>query len=156
VEPEYGNIYDHFGIVYEYENGTKGFHFSRQQKDCSNSYGVEMMGDNGHAVVDCIRGRHTIRGEEDWRYRGESNDMYQQEHDELFASIRAGKPMNDGEWMAQSTMLGIMGRMVAYTGQTITYEEALNSQQVLAPDDIDDNTQIEDPAIAKPGITPFI
>lgn len=156
VEPEYGNIYDHFGIVYEYENGTKGFHFSRQQKDCSNSYGVEMMGDNGHAIVDCIRGRHTINGEEDWRYRGDSNDMYQQEHDELFASIRAGKPMNDGEWMAQSTMLGIMGRMVAYTGQTITYEEALNSEQVLAPDDLNDSSQIEDPAVAKPGITPFI
>jgi predicted dehydrogenase len=156
VEPEYGNIYDHFGIVYEYENGTKGFHFSRQQKDCSNSYGVEMMGDKGHAIVDCIRGRHTIKGEEDWRYRGDSNDMYQQEHDELFASIRAGKPMNDGEWMAQSTMLGIMGRMVAYTGQTITYEEALNSEQVLAPDDLNDSSQIEDPAVAKPGITPFI
>jgi predicted dehydrogenase len=156
IEPEYGNIYDHFAIVYEYENGVKGFHFSRQQKDCSNSYGVEAMGDNGHAVVDCIRGRHTIIGKEDWRYRGDSNDMYQQEHDELFASIRAGKPMNDGEWMAQSTMLGIMGRMVAYTGQTITYEEALNSQQVLAPDDLDDNTKIDDPGVAQPGITPFI
>lgn len=156
IEPEYGNIFDHFGIVYEYENGTKGFHFSRQQKDCSNSYAVELMGDGGHAMVDCIRNRHTIKGAEEWRYRGESNDMYQQEHNELFASIRAGKPMNDGEWMAQSTMLGIMGRMVAYTGQTITYEDALNSEQVLAPDDIDDSTEIQDIPVAKPGITPFI
>jgi hypothetical protein len=64
--------------------------------------------------------------------------------------------MNDGEWMAQSTMLGIMGRMVAYTGQTITYEEALNSQEDLAPDFLDDSTQIEDPSVAKPGITPFL
>jgi len=156
VEPEYGNIYDHFAIVYEYENGVKGFHFSRQQKGCSGSYAVEAMGDQGHAMINCSRNRHTIKGKEDWRFRGEDNNMYQQEHDELFASIRKGEPMNDGEWMAQSTMLGIMGRMVAYTGQTISYEDALNSNQVLAPDDIDDSTQMEDPPVAKPGITPFI
>ena len=153
---EYGNIFDHFAIVYEYENGVKGFHFSRQQKDCSNSYGLEIMGDKGYSVVDCIRGRHTIKGVEDWRFRGSGNDMYQQEHNELFASIRAGKPMNDGEWMARSTMLGIMGRMVAYTGQTITYEEALNSQEQLGPDEINDSTEFTDPPVAKPGITKFI
>lgn len=153
---EYGNIYDHFAIVYEYENGVKGFHFSRQQKDCSNSYAVEMMGDKGHSMVDCIRGRHTIDGIEKWRFRGEDNDMYQQEHDELFASIRNGKPMNDGEWMAQSTMLGIMARMVAYTGQTITYDEALNSHEKLGPDEINDSTEFADPPVAQPGITKFI
>jgi predicted dehydrogenase len=145
---EYGNIYDHFGIVYEYEKGVKGYHFSRQQKDCSNSYGVELIGDKGQAVVDCIRGKHTISGED--------NDMYQEEHNELFASIRAGKPMNDGEWMAQSTMLGIMGRMVAYTGQTITYEQAINSTEKLGPDTIDDSTVFADPPVAQPGITKFM
>ena len=51
--------------------------------------------------------------------------MYQTEHDEFFASIRNGKPMNDGEWMANSTMIAILGRMVAYTGQTITWEQSL-------------------------------
>lgn len=156
VEPEYGNIFDHFAIVYEYGNGAKGFHFSRQQKGCSNSYAVEVMGDSGSAMIDCIRDRHSIRGVENWRYRGESNDMYQQEHDELFASIREGKPMNDGKWMAQSTMLGIMARMVAYTGQTLTYEEALNSEEVLAPDDLTGDTVLQDPPVAMPGITPFI
>ena len=153
---EYGNVFDHFGIVYEYENGVKGFHFSRQQKDCSNSYGVEIMGDKGHSVVNCSRGRHTIYGAEEWRYRGKGNDMYQQEHDELFASIRSGKPMNDGEWMGQSTMMGIMGRMVAYTGQTITYEDALNSKEVFGPPEITDSTEFVDPPVAQPGITKFI
>lgn len=153
---EYGNIYDHFAIVYEYENGVKGYHFSRQQKDCSNSYGVEMMGDKGQCVVDCIRGRHTIMNAEEWKYKGKGNDMYQQEHDELFASIRANKPMNDGEWMSQSTMLGIMARMVAYTGQTITYEDALNSQEKLGPDEITDSTEFTDPPVARPGITKFL
>ena len=59
--------------------------------------------------------------------------MYQTEHDELFASIRKGKPINDGESMAHSSMLGILGRMAAYTGQTITWEDALNSNQSLGP-----------------------
>jgi hypothetical protein len=113
------------------------------------------MGDKGHCLVDVIRGKHTIKGVENWRFRGDGNDMYQQEHDELFASIRNGKPMNDGEWMARSTMLGIMGRMVAYTGQTITYDEALNSTEYLGPDHIDANTEFIDPPVAKPGITKF-
>ena len=81
--------------------------------------------------------------------------MYQTEHDELFASIRQGKPMNDGEWMARSSMLGILGRMVAYTGQTITWDEAMNSNQVLGPA-IDQYTwELKWPGIeiAKPGIT---
>ena len=64
--------------------------------------------------------------------------------------------MNDGEWMAQSTMLGIMGRMVAYTGQTITYEQAINSTEKLGPDTIDDSTVFADPPIAQPGITKFM
>jgi myo-inositol 2-dehydrogenase/D-chiro-inositol 1-dehydrogenase len=153
---EYGNIYDHFAIVYEYENGVKGFHFSRQQKDCSGSYGLEIMGSKGQGIVNCSRNRHIIKGAEEWRFSGDSNNMYQQEHDELFASIRSGKPMNDGEWMAQSTMLGIMGRMVAYTGQTISYEEAMNSQEKLGPDEIISSTKYTDPPVAKPGITKFI
>ncbi|MDZ7605729.1 MAG: Gfo/Idh/MocA family oxidoreductase [Cyclobacteriaceae bacterium] len=156
IQPEYGNIFDHFAIVYEYEKGVKGFHFSRQQKDCSNSYAVDIMGSKGRCLVDCIRDRHTITGAENWRYQGEDNDMYQQEHDELFAAIRSGKPVNDGDRMAQSTMLGIMARMVAYTGQTITYDEALNSQEILAPDDINDSTVLQDPPVAQPGITKFI
>lgn len=155
VEPEFGNVYDHFALVYEYDNGARGFHFSRQQKNCSNSYAVEAIGTEGTCMVNCIRNRHTITGKENWRYDGEDNDMYQQEHDELFAAIRAGKPVNDGKWMMQSTMLGIMGRMAAYTGQTITYEQALNSQEKLGPDTVDENTKWEDAPVAQPGITQF-
>ncbi len=134
IDEKYGNVYDHFAIVYEYDDGAKGFHFSRQQKDCANSYAVDIAGTKGTCLVDCIRRKHEIVADGNkWRYREDGNDMYQQEHDELFASIRAGKPMNDGEWMAHSTMLALMGRMVAYTGQSVTWEEALNSDEVLSP-----------------------
>jgi hypothetical protein len=82
--------------------------------------------------------------------------MYQVEHDELFASIRSGNPINDGEWMAQSTLLGIMGRNAAYTGQQLTWEMILNSQQVLVPEIKDWKTQFEPEPMAMPGRTKFI
>jgi predicted dehydrogenase len=157
TEELYGHVYDHFAVVYEYANGAKGFHFSRQQKNCANSYMVEVMGTKGNCVVDCIKNVHRISGEEKWAYRGEENDMYQTEHNELFASIRNGKPMNDGEWMANSTMLAIIGRMAAYTGQSITWEEAMQSNEVLGPKIDEYNWKLEYPlaTVAKPGFTSF-
>jgi len=158
VEDLYGNVFDHFAIVYEYESGAKGFHFSRQQKDCTRSYAVEMTGDSGSCMVDCIRRKHEIVNPTGkWEYEGETPNMYQVEHDELFASIRSGNPINDGEWMANSTMLGILGRMVAYTGQTITFEEAIASEEVLGPKIDEYNWELSWPAqpVAQPGITKF-
>ena len=59
--------------------------------------------------------------------------MHQTEHDEMFAALRAGNVINNTIYMARSTMLAILGRMVNYTGQAITWEEAINSQQKLSP-----------------------
>ena len=61
--------------------------------------------------------------------------MYDVEHEALFAAIRAGKPINNGVYMARSTMLAILGRMVDYTGQAITWDEAINSKQDLVAED---------------------
>ena len=81
--------------------------------------------------------------------------MYQAEHDELFASIRAGKPINNGEYMAKSTLLAIMGRMAAYTGQVITWEQALNSKEDLSPPRYDWDVKLPVPPVAIPGQTKF-
>ncbi len=129
----YGNIYDHFAIEFEYENGTKGYHFCRQQNGCSDSNIVDVIGSNGTAHVNQSRGLHQVSGKTKWKFEGETNNMYQAEHDELFASIRNGRPINDGQWMANSSMMGILGRMVAYSGQAISWDEALNSDQALGP-----------------------
>jgi len=156
TETQFGNIYDHFAVVFEYADGKKGFHFSRQQKDCSRAYHVEMMGNQGQCYIDVFR-KHAITGKEDWKWRGEKSNMYQNEHNTLFASIREGKPYNDGVRMANSTMLAIMGRMVAYTGESLTWEQALNSQEILGPE-IDQYTwDLKWPLadVAKPGITKF-
>ena len=154
VDPKFGNIYDHFAIEFEYENGVKGFNFCRQQEDCSSKNTVEVMGTAGTAFS--AGDRHEINaGKKKWQYQGEKNDMFQTEHDELFAAIRSGKPINDGEKMANSTMVGILGRMVAYSGQTITWDQAMNSNQVLGPafDDYSWDLDYPGPAIARPGMT---
>jgi len=158
TEAIYGNIYDHFAVEYAYPNGAKMFHFSRQQKNCSRAYHVEVWGTKGKAIIDVIRRVDEIQGDNAWRYRGDGNDMYQQEHDELFASIRSGNLMNDGEWMAQSNMLAIMGRMAAYTGQTISYEDALKSNEVLGPkiDEYSFDFEFQGPPVAMPGVTKFV
>ncbi|MGB4400290.1 MAG: Gfo/Idh/MocA family oxidoreductase [Daejeonella sp.] len=155
VDKKYGNIYDHFAIEYEYENGARGFSFSRQQPGCSTRNSVEVAGTEGNAVVNLGRGLHEITGKNKWVYDGEKNNPYQTQHDELFASIRNGKPVNEGDMMANSTMLAIFSRMVAYSGKTLTWEEAFNSQQVLGPpNDLfswDYKYNSPDPAI--PGVT---
>ena len=133
VDEKYGNIYDHFAIEYEYADGARGFSFSRQQPGCSSRNSVEVAGTDGQAVVNLGSGQHEIIGKNSWKYDGEKNNPYQTQHDELFAAIRSGKPMNDGELMANSTMLAILSRMVGYSGQTITWDEAFNSNLILGP-----------------------
>jgi hypothetical protein len=81
--------------------------------------------------------------------------MYQVEHNELFASIRKGEPINDGDRMAKSTMLAIMGRMAAYTGAEVTWEMAMNSQERLVPEKLDMDMKLPVAPVALPGITKF-
>lgn len=156
TEDQFGNVYDHFAIVYDYPDGRKGFHFSRQQKGCSRAYGVDMLGTKGRCNIH-VSNNHEIIGRKTWKWEGERNNMYQTEHDTLFASIRNGKPFSDGVRMANSTMLAIWGRMVAYTGQTLTWEEALNSNETLGPKIDEYSWDLNWPMkeVAQPGITKF-
>ena len=86
-----------------------------------------------------------------WRYSKKHKNMYQVEHDLLFAGIRSGKPMNNGEYMANSTLLAIMGRMATYTGREVTWKQALNSQEDLSPKKYAWGP-IEMPEVAIPGV----
>ena len=80
--------------------------------------------------------------------------MYQKEHNELFASIRAGKPINNGEYMTKSTLMAIMGRMATYTGQVITWDQALNSHD-LTPAKLEFGP-LAVPEVARPGVTKLV
>ncbi len=157
IDEKYGNIFDHFAVEFEYPNGAKGFHFTRQQASASNRNSVDVMGNLGIASIN-MGSKYEIHGKEDWKYTGKKNNMYQTQHDELFSGIRSGKPINDGKWMANSTMLAIWARMVSYTGKTISWDQALSSTQSLGPEIEDYNWDLkwEMPPIAVPGKTNFI
>jgi myo-inositol 2-dehydrogenase/D-chiro-inositol 1-dehydrogenase len=167
TDPKFGNVYDHFAVTYEYSNGAKAYFYCRQQAGTTPSYAVEFVGKDGKCVVDCRTGVHEIRGKNPWKYSDETKftdenayqrskvrSMYQQEHDELFASIRDNRPINDGDWMTRSNLIAMAGRMAGYTGQAISCEQALCSLETLFPENLSWDTKIDIP-IAIPGITPF-
>ena len=151
TDPKYGHIFDHHAVVYEYPNGKRVFAYTRQQTGCSTDVEEVVIGTKGTAEVLGNR----IAGQTEWRYQGEKPNMYQAEHDELFASIRSGKPIHNGDYMANSTMIAIMGRMATYTGQTLTWEQAIASQERLGPDKYEWGDMPE-PVVAIPGKTPFV
>jgi len=125
--PDYGNIYDHHSIIYEYANGAKLYGFCRQQSGCHNETGAFAMGTEGRAEIS--QQRQTISGKNSWKYDGPKNNFYQTEHDELFASIRSGKPIDNSDYMSKTTLLAIMGRTASYTGQVVTWEQVMNSKE---------------------------
>lgn len=157
---KYGNIFDHFEVVYEYATGARGFLFARQQAGCANDNSATFYGTKGTAYElgfgPAPNHVKNLDGAIAWRFRGDRPDMYVQEHKEFFASLRAGHPINDGDRMCTSTMVGIMGRMAAYTGQSISYEEALNSQEKLVPDQLTWDSPAPEVKVAMPGRTKFV
>jgi myo-inositol 2-dehydrogenase / D-chiro-inositol 1-dehydrogenase len=146
-----GNIYDHFEINYEYANGARGFLGCRQQSNCHNDNTATVYGTKGTARELGFAGMPFIRGENNWRYQGPRPNMYQVEHDEMFAAIRAGKPINNGVRLAHSSMTAIMGRMAAYTGEEITWEQALNSEEKLVPERLEWDMNLPVQPLALPG-----
>ncbi len=150
-----GNIFDHMFVVYEYPDEVRAFVGQRQVGNTHTDNSDYLMGAAGFGKIQGWAAPH-LKGKEDWRYKGPKSDMYQNEHNELFASIRSGKPINDGVWMTHSTLMGIMGRMAAYTGLEITWDQAMNSQEKLVPDQLDWKMKLDFPPMAMPGVTKFI
>jgi myo-inositol 2-dehydrogenase/D-chiro-inositol 1-dehydrogenase len=154
IPAEGGNIYDHFEVNYLYPNGVRAFLANRQIEGCYNENADYIIGVDGS----CTIGRGPvprIAGKTNWTWTGQKYDMYQREHDLLFASIRKHAPLNDGKRMATSTLLAMMGRMAAYTGQEVTWEQALNSQERLIPEHLDWKGSLPVLPRAQPGITKF-
>jgi myo-inositol 2-dehydrogenase / D-chiro-inositol 1-dehydrogenase len=155
--PTFGSIYDHFDVVWEYADGRRTMLKTRYQDHSYKEHADYIQGDKGK----CVIGRkpkpeiYDASGKAVWRYSGEKGDMYQNEHDELFASIRSGNVCNDGDWMIKSVTMAIMGRMAAYTGQEITWEMAQNSQEDLYPKNLAWDMKLDVPPLASPGVTKY-
>jgi predicted dehydrogenase len=151
---EYGHIFDHFAIDYEYESGAHLMSMCRQIPDCANSVSEALVGTKGSSQVD----KYTITGGQAWarpNMREKDTDPYVQEHTDLIASIRAGQPLNELKQVAESVLTAIMGRLSAYTGKVVTWDEALNSQESLVPEHISFGP-MPVPAVPMPGQTSLV
>jgi predicted dehydrogenase len=149
--PKFGTVFDHFATIYEWEDGTRGYSYCRQQNDCWRNTNEYVIGTEGKANVFL----HTITGKNEWRFTDKERSMYQNEHDAMFAAIRSGKPINNGDYMCKSTMMALMGRMAAYTGKRVTWDEAWNSKEVLMPELLRWDEAPPKSEVALPGKTKF-
>ena len=148
--PEFGNIYDHFNVQFEWENGVRGYMHSRQWVNCAADTSDFAIGTKGTANIM----QHRITGEKPWRRAASPVNMYDAEHVQLFKAIRSNAPINNGDYMVKATMMGIIGRMSAYTGQALTWEKAMESTESLSPPNYAMGP-LPTPPIPVPGQTKF-
>jgi predicted dehydrogenase len=148
--PEYGNIFDHFAVEFEYPNGVRVMSMCRQTQGAAERVEERLVGTKGSAF-----GFGEIKGPVPWKFEGNEPNPYVQEHADLIASIRGGKPLNEGRQVAESTLCAIMGRMSAYTGRALSWDWVLSSSQLdLSPKKYDFGPNPVDP-VAVPGFTPL-
>jgi predicted dehydrogenase len=155
TEPRFGHIYDHFSVDYEYPGGVRVHSMCRQIAGTANRVEETFTGTRGTSLT-TDRGVARIDGAVTWSYEPPPRDQrvtgYQQEHRDLVAGIRAGKPYNELKQIAESTLTAIMGREAAYTGQEITWDELMAADQDLSPPRIAFGP-LEVPAVPVPGRT---
>ena len=151
TRPEFGNVFDHFAVEYEYQNGVRALSMCRQTKGAAERVEERIVGTKG---VAWSAGR--ITGEKPWEFTADEPNPYVQEHVDLIASIRNGTPLNEGRQIAESTMSAIMGRMSAYTGRAMSWEWAMNTSRLdLSPAKYEFGPNPVDP-VAIPGTTELI
>ncbi len=154
VQPQYGNGYDHFATEFEFENGVRVASMCRQQTGASPNISERLVGTKGQVYLNNSTGE--ITGENPYKYDGEYNDPYVQEHADLIASIRNGDAVNEAEQVARSTMSAIAGRMSAYTGRSMKWEWALqrSALDLTPPEYAFGDLPVDPPAV--PGVTKMI
>jgi predicted dehydrogenase len=149
--PEFGNVYDHFAVEYEYPNGARVLSMCRQTEGCSNRVSERVVGTDGSAYTDGSNG--LIEGRNAYKYEGRSPSPYVQEHADLIRSIREGKPLNEGGRIAESTLTAIMGRMSAYTGRELSWKWVMNESKLDLTPSVD---QMGVNPVAIPGKTKLV
>jgi len=148
---EYGNAYDHFSVEYEYPGDVRIEYMGTQIDNYPYRSNQRVSGTKGSAVLDFRKG--TITGSDPFTFEGESPNPSVLQYKEMIDSIRKGKALNEGKQIAESTMTAIMGRMSAYTGQSVDWEWAMmDSNLDLSPEKMEFGTMERRP-VPIPGIT---
>ena len=132
-----GDICDHHFVEYEFAGGIRHFCQARQQPGIwshvsDNVHGTKAMMTIGSGPYGS-GGAADYGGGED-RAKSLGVNPYQREHDDLQASIRGtGAYLFEGDYGATSSMTAVLGRMATYSGQEVTWDQAINSELSLAP-----------------------
>ena len=156
-ERKFGHIFDHFGLEYVYP-GPEGFgdafalSMCRQQDGTPNRVEEVFTGTQG--IAQLAPGSVRLSGPKAWQFSGPDPNPYVEEHKNLQLAIRTGSGLNEGVQVAESTLTAIMGRMAAYTGQDVTWEQAMASEERLMPERIEFGPRPVAP-VAVPGRTKF-
>ena len=136
IGKDYGEIYDHHSVEYTYPNGVKMFSYCRHMPGCWNSFSEHAHGPKGFVQIQG-HGKSTLQVEgqdpQSWK---RDKDGHQVEHDDLFEALLAGRPYNEGDYGATSTMTAILGRMATYSGKVVRWDEAMKSDLELVPHDL--------------------
>jgi predicted dehydrogenase len=133
VGPDYGEIYDHHAVEYDYADGVKLFSYARQIPACWQSFSQAAHATRGTAeIVAHVSGEIRVAGQPTQRWKKPVNS-HQAEQDDFFAALVRNEPYNEADYGANSTMTAILGRMATYSGQVVTWDEALRSNLDLSP-----------------------
>jgi predicted dehydrogenase len=126
--PEYGNIFDHFAVEYEYPGGVRVLSMSSQINGTTSRVSERVVGTKGFSYT--TRSLGYIEGQNPYKYDGPRPRALVQEHADLIKSIREGKPINEGRQVAESTLTAIMGRISAYTGRALKWDWVMNASEL--------------------------
>ena len=150
--PEWGHIYDHFAVDFEYENGVHMFSMCRQQQGTAGSVSEALVGTKGTSQVNDYKITGANAFDQSALKRKEISP-YVQEHTDFIASIRKGEPVSELKFTTEATATAIMGREAAYTGKVVTFDDIVNSTTVLAPPTVDLKAALSTPPVPMPGGT---
>jgi len=137
-----GDQFDFFSIDFEYENEVRVHSMCRQINGCENNVSEYVRGTKGYS--NCKNTIYNPDGSIQWSYeypkdeQGNPTDSvkispYDQEHIDLVTAIRQNQPYTEAEQTAVSTLAAIMGRISSYSGREITWEEMMQSDLALRP-----------------------
>ncbi len=130
-----GDQYDNFSVDYVMEDGRQIHSMCRQINSCGG--GVYETFHGSKAMATTAGGKNIIvdaAGNQLFEAAKSETSPYVQEHKNLITCIRQDIPFNEAEETANSVMTAIMGRVSAYTGKEVTFDEMMNSDLKLGPD----------------------
>ncbi len=153
--PDFGHIFDHHAVEYVYPDNVHVQSFCRQIENTQGNVSEQIVGTKGSFGAKDQNFVFDVGGKKS-RIRTKGINPYVQEHIDLVKSVREGKPINELKQVAYSTLTAIMGRMSTYTGQEVSWEQALNSKEVLMPEGELTFRSLPIPPVAVPGTTKLV